>query len=154
MERATEEAAVRETAAKPKELKGFYKLLDDKRKRYIQKQIDQATAWVLKTFADIILFEGKGEKRIARLFMRRFVVEPRHRDAGLTKLPDGWTVGISLLAEDFALAYIDTILDETIAEEDKLKALLKLIRIHSYGHGQYFERWPEMDVEFPKGDDA
>ena len=141
--------------------KGFFKALAENRKSHTQKQIDQATAWVLKKFGHLILHEGKPGKTVARLFFRWFVTEQRHRDAGLTSSPDGWRFGHSLLAEDFAIVYIVPILDESIVDDDeaegidaRLQAILDLDKVMGFGYAAYFDRWPLMWVEFPAGEDA
>ena len=149
------------TEAEGKELRGFYKALADNRKSHTQKQIDEATAWVLKKFGHLILYEGKPGKQEARLFFRWYVTAQKHRDAGLTKSEDGWRFGISLFAEHFATVYIEPILDKSIIEDneaegidDRLQAILDLDTELNFGYAQYFERWPEMWVEFPKGEDT
>lgn len=81
------------------------------------------------------------------LWYVNFLSNKETRKARMTKLPEGFRTGKSVLLENFCLLHIDTMLDETIPDETLLASLIESPDAEEFGWGIVLKDFPNWPVE-------
>jgi len=100
------------------------KIIDGLLEPYTPEQIEVAQAWVTREIGGRLKIKA-GPNEDPEVICNVMVVTPEHREAGLTNLPDGFTVTNSVPVRVFAAFYMPIILDEKYqSNKEKLLALI------------------------------
>lgn len=99
------------------------------RESHTEAEVKVALEWVVSFFKDLIRYDPKTEA--PRIWFANFNANKESRAKGWTNSANGFIIGRSMLAERFALYYIDVILDETIRDDQaKMWAIINYSKEH------------------------
>lgn len=105
-----------------RQLSGAEKICLEFEMGYSPEDLKRAEDWVLRQMGGRLKVATNPDESKSIVF-QKLVVEQKHRDSGLTTLPDGWTITISVPVYALSRYYLPIILDDVSYQSDSEKLL-------------------------------
>lgn len=129
-------------------------LIEERREQYAgTDSIDRAVARAARMLEPFVardrgmgLYQGSKSGAL-RVYFSNYLSNEETRAAGLTKSPENWRTSHNMLLEDFSYFCIETLLDESIPDENLINAILESGE-NMFGTEDELMTFPDWPVEF------
>ena len=101
---------------------------------------NKSLEWVLRVFEPMI----RKREQVLCVYFAEIESTEWTREAGLTNLAHGATRIVSMTTERMSLEYIDIILDETLTDSEKVRAMMRQAKEEKVG--TYDQAWKFFDT--------